>query len=477
MKELGSGIFIPDNVEAGVSSESESIGMYMPLDSYEDKLELLKRLDKRRGRLNSRKFVGLVGNKKGKAGYGVTMFTEANANLTVTLTRNGAGGKLSVSGSPMKLLTDQNVVNLPSDYVERSTDKLVGWYTAPMQLLADLVEDCLDVQFFTDEEAAKISAGDIPVWGIGYTFYQDMGERKTDKMAFLAFMATKVVTVEGAQRQLVSFLKVRGYSWDAKEDKRTEVVAGFRGKKRLTNMIASSGVLLVKSPSGVNKFSMLFYDKEEELKVKGSKESRALAATYNMEGMVRVDLMLYDPGIRQLLRTGDAPATLREVVDKFRSDEAKFALVSRVSDELGMHILTGGPTYKELASLIKTQNPKIFEEWEASTVVVQGRSLKSDFELGAGTNARRRVEKILKAKNASLLLPPVFYRARWNAIGEACTTVKEWEVLEAVQAGDADVRLLEDIYSKKRAQASNLMKVMRITGNPEPTKLMKKSLK
>lgn len=398
--------------------------------------------------------------------YEVTFYTPDGAALTVAL-QTYPGGKsfLGTRGSPTKLLTGQNLIDVKDiARIDSFASKLkCGRFEARsvigFLMIKNAVKLTLDEKLFTTEESTALKNLDVSVYSVGYATYLDFTKDRDTNFHLLTYLANAKVNVASDSFPLADFLGVTAREWRADVEKGvSETISGVGWRGRLT------GLLLQKKVNNVIAYSQMMYLKEEEIESKAMNSGRrnaeelaSLSLSDRSElknNLVRVDNIFYREYLKMWLtafgiKHDGRRITIRDIAPLFESPTLIRNMTHCMSNELGLRTLLMAPTMRKIEDLVvhpksplDAKGRAFVARWRESTNAEVEMSPKGsrrivwDSLFEAGDRNNRDLQKKLATDHfLDLRLPITFYRLLNEVRGEFFLTMRDREALADERIG------------------------------------------
>lgn len=355
--------------------------------------------------------------------YGVSLMTKDGASLHLQLSKYGNGScYLGTRGSPTKLLTGQNLVELRDhEEIERTMARIgctrfeamsiVGFMLA---FVAAKANGCI---LFTEEERKKIRDREIGVYSIGFATYMDFGVERDARLHWLAYLANSTVNMCGDTWSMGEFMGVQVEVWRTDLGTREK---GWNGR--------CTGVLLKRSDSRHTQYSQLIYLKEAEIEAKkhgsgsGNYDQIGKLTTVDRKSLgdrlVRIDNVFYRNYITAWLNAAGIQVgvagkpTIKECASLFDDTALVRRMCAAMSVELGIRTLVGAPSSREI-EIIKSRatglEAAILAKWSTTKVTVEQGRLEWELPYTKSTNDQEVVKTLNQKYYLDLSLPIDFY--------------------------------------------------------------------
>ena len=358
--------------------------------------------------------------------YSIVLMTKDRASLHLQLSRYGNGAcYLGTRGSPTKLLSGQNLVELRDhEEIDKTMTRLkctrfeamsIVGFTLAFESFRDNGE-----RLFTMEERVKIRARDIGVYSIGFATYLNFGERRDERLHWLAYLANSKINMEGDTWNLGEFLGVKVETWRTDGEGREK---GWSGR--------CTGVLIKKmnGDHGTSHCSQLLYLKEDEVEAKRGHSGKANYQQMEQlttverhdlgDHLVRVDNVFYRPYITMWLKANQTPVkdigkpTIKECSELFDDKELVSRMCKAMSVDLGIRTLVGAPTTNEIEGILQRsegREEEILRLWKQGCNLQAKKTLTWDLPYNTSSKSDQQIVKELNQRYyLNLSLPPAFY--------------------------------------------------------------------
>ena len=423
--------------------------------AYNDKIILMNRLvTKAGGVLSGRVFKSCKKNQTEDSNiHEYQFFTSKGASLTIALSRyQNTTHYFGTKGSPMKILTGQNVVEQAeekrvSDLAKELDDCTL--FEARSIFGFRMIEDCVRYELggeklFNKKELSDIDNRNISVFSVGFATYMKLGDRRDDMFHVLCCMARSEAEYAGTNIPLASYLGVTVECWPkaAKSDKQKHLFQSLLVQKKISGSLSFTQMMYLKD-----------YEIEHKRKKSGMENNylveERLTEEQRMElgKVVRIDNTFFKSYIKQWLGwLSKLPGyeSLKEVKHQkllmlkdcaplFDNPAMVLAMSKHMLQDLGIVTrLTRSPTIKRINAYMYSDHPdnpmsaehrELCAEWhKAGSADIKNNQLNlapdKDEETGddnpksfLGTSKRRRrlAEEILNLYDLDLKLPYSFY--------------------------------------------------------------------
>ena len=373
------------------------------------------------------------------------LYTKDSAAMRVTLfSYNSSRCFLGTQGSPVKILTGQNLEDVTCEensILKKIAQKIPGCsdFEAKSVLSFILLGNMVSKEmpkappFYSEEETSAIFNLNIGVYSITFATYRWFGETSAERdknIHFMAYLATRTVTLDENDFPLVAYFKSKAEAW---RNMPVEAIdEEYVGK--------NTGLLLYRLRGTGYLYKQMYYLKDYEINAKShsgasnrevwgemSEEEQGVA-----KRKVRVDNTFYKEYIREWLRqlTGVEPSvklTVKEVSKLFNNPEYIKAMARAITDELGIRTILLGATPNEIRGLLEspdsplsTIEKSVLEKWVhltvSTSVSAKGNSSKLSWQnLTLDDSVAYKLNHKLRAlHNLDISLPFAFYLSLHN---------------------------------------------------------------
>lgn len=447
-------VLIHDEANSSVEGETEIHRQLEITESeYNRKIEIFRKLVKI-GK-TSGGFCKVIEIPAKETKYEATFFTTDGAALTVAL-QTYPGGKcfLGTRGSPTKLLTGQNLVDVKDiARIDAFAKKLkCGRFEARsiigFLMIKNTVKATLGETLFTSEESSMLRNLDVSVYSVGYATYLDFGHNRDEKFHLLTYLATARVNVAGDTFPIADFLGVGSTEWRCDTEQGLPESPGVGWRGRLT------GLLLKKKVNNVIAYQQMLYLKEEEVESKANTSGRrnkeemsALSAVDRNElknNLVRLDNIFFREYLKMWLTAfgisyDSRRITIRDIAPLFEDPSLIRKMTQCMSNELGLRTLLLAPTMEKIEALVIHERSPLedaqkvtLEHWmknsDASVETSPKGSKRIVWDLGLDTDDHRNrplLKTLVNDHYLDLRLPVTFYGLLNEVRGEFYLTMRD----------------------------------------------------
>ena len=349
-------------------------------EQYSKKIKKLKEIIRKstKGKLkNNRIFTYCKEGEPKLDRYDCAFYTDKKAVLKISVRKyNGDKFYLGTQGSPVKILTGQNVVEHSEELRVTALAKtlkctkfearsIFGFY-----MLRDCVQEELGEPLFTEEEETDINNRNISVYSIGFATYMDLGEDRDQKFHTLCAMAGYASYYKETNVPLAAHLGVS--------------VKCFPEHGSHPTKHQYQSLLIQKKIGGSLSVTQMMYLKDLEVLQKddhsGKENSRVIQEVLTpqqkreLRTMVRIDNVFFRSYIRQWLRwlskiegyedievppDDRAFLSLAEVAPLFDNTQLVLDMSRLMLNELNLiPRITCSPTLRRINALIYSVNTK-----------------------------------------------------------------------------------------------------------------------
>jgi hypothetical protein len=462
------------NGSVGMSEDAE-VYKQLPIVKWSHKKRMLEEVVNK-GKFEGKTFVSArVKGEVTERQMNIILMTKDGAALRLSLTKyHGGKAYLGTSGSPVKILTGQNVVEVSeSRKIEKLARKLdcslfESTSLLGFMLLRKFIREVLGEQFFTDREMQDIRDRKISVMSVGYAIYLEFGDQRDSHLDMLGTLAEATVVFYGRNVPLVEFMGMTAKAWTGPEDEDwIGPKTGVMFQKKLKNQIA---------------FKQLFYLKEAEVKDKQKSSGRNNNETVeflvgeNKEAfhntLVRVDNTFGTVGIKEWMyatkareRNDIGGIPLWEAAKLFAEPTTRQSMINYMGVELGIRTLLMAPSEDKIKKLIESDNSPLQENerewleiWRATMPTYEKKGNKSRIVykslLGDSKLAAKLALKLWDEYYLDVRLPYIFYAYLTEVKGNMFLTMEDRLAISHYARGYDGSNSLAD-------QAPRIKKLMR----------------
>lgn len=409
------------------------------------------------GKLNGG-FVSCTLEKKKERESTYKMWTEAGAALTIQLSAyNGNKFYLGTRGSPTRLLTGQNVIEMRDlERVRKVTEKLKCTEFEARTVLAfsmvkKTVQMSLKEEMFVHNEWQDIKACRLNVATVGFATYWDFGNKRDEILHLLGYLGSYQVNTSGDSFSLLRLIGSLGCkTW------RKVVDAGYQGPNQ--------GVSITKYNrdfDGSRMFYQMMYLKDEEIASKKNVHNErivadmaeAVAAAFR-ERFVRVDNVFFKEYLMQWVKTFrervGLPALtgtnllLRDVAHIMDNKQLVWEMCIHGANETGMRLLLQAPTMTQMNNLnLSKEKEELVEIWKQKCrahveQTRNGKVLRWPDVLGSDKNRRELAKELYNEHFLDLRVSYDFYVHLNEARAQYFMTPEERLALSHEMQGESD---------------------------------------
>ena len=435
-------------------------------ENFELKFSLLKKLIKNFRKEMSDTFSSVVqvSPEHQELKLEITAYTKEGSSLGLSLSRYGNSYYIGTRGSPTKVLSGQNLVEITEvKSVDRLANKLgISKFEARsiigFVLMKKLVRDVLgdEVCLFTKEEISSLKKAEIGVYSVGYARYVDFGPERDYILHLLGYLGEASIEVEGDRFRLTDFLGIKVKSWRPEE-----------GDDWQSSI---NGVLFQKKKNNAVTCQQLFYLKKDEVEAKQKSSGRKNLETMEAlnkddrdqleNNLVRVDNVFFRGAMIDWVRWSTGKElTMDRILAKdvallFETKEILDTMIASTTTELGLRTLMMSPTLERIDYLIdnETEGLSIQErsrlsEWRIKKVEIDihpvtkakrvSRSSFIDREQDYDRELDRQLfDKMIQKEFLDLNFPYSFYIHLNSSRKNFFSTVEEQDLLTLHKMGN-----------------------------------------
>ena len=387
------------------------------------------------------------------------LYTKDGARLTVSLSKYGPKSYLGTRGSPVKILTGQNVVELQeTEKVERLASKLkCSLFEARtilgFVLLKNTVKKELEIELFTKDEVSLIKDRELSVYSVGFANYIDLGMRRDQYMELLGFIVGSNVSINSTQFPFMAFLgSVRA------EIIRADSASRFKNEVVLGPI---QTIILKKFENNALSFTQTLYDKGEEIRAKKNEKNmeQVLALPPSQQqaidsNLIRVDNVFYKSYLKTWLFAYDKikrekNIMLRDVAPLFSSQETLKSMIAMATYKLGIPLILLAPSVagiEKIRAEAKGLESKILEEWIRLIPRGAGRVIQFQVsELKGKSESRARAIDSIRSKYwLDLNYPYMMYHNLSRIRAEFYHTAEDNRIMNEQYGLDRDTKSVTD---------------------------------
>lgn len=333
------------------------------------------------------------------------LLTKDGAGLTVNLIAYGGGKKkryyFGTRGSPTKLLSGQNLVELHEDKLidkimrKLSCSQFEARSLCGFWMFQSGVKDQFGIPFFNEEETLRIWNREVSVYSVGYASYENYGEKRDAIYDLLVNSCSYTVVVGGRQVKLSEFMNISSqtYATPSKRENRTS---------RLT------GITMKRLSSGSPVFSQTIYLKGEEVDAKkdtyagkGNDVQMNALSVEDKEALqdthVRVDNVFYQRYLKQWVQAAfpkdkshenivdelmvdedpedSSRIMLKEIAPLFDDESNIKTMIGAMKNEIGLRTFLMAPTKRQISEMINgnrlcERTRHLLASWAAMKVTI-----------------------------------------------------------------------------------------------------------
>lgn len=306
-------------------------------------------------------------------------FTKDGSSLGLCLSRYGNTFFFGTRGSPTKVLSGQNLVEIKEVKAVDQLAKKLGVTKFEARsligflMLKVLVRDVLgpEAKLFNEQEAKRLRKAEIGVYSVGYARYVDFGANRDQILSFLGYCGLASITLDRVTIKLVEMLGVSSNTWEINPEEDLKFRSSLRGTKtkwfgRLT------GILFQKKTNNVISCQQMLYLKADEVEAKkktsGKKNSETMRGLDNTDldklgnTLVRVDNVFYRESMAHWVKwaTGKTlnsrSLLAKDVAVLFEGSVNLNTMIAATTTELGLRTLLMAPTLERIDALIDRPN-------------------------------------------------------------------------------------------------------------------------
>lgn len=404
-------------------------------------------------------------------------------------------------GSPMKLLTGQNLVAQDEDRITALAAKInCSLFEARsvygFMLIKNVARDNLGVKnFYSEGEVAALRALDISVYSVGYATYVDFGPNRDEDFHLLVYLMTATINVEGDRFPLAQYMSVVSDNW-----RDAEVAEGWQGR--------NTALLLQKKVNNGTACQQLIYLKEEEVAAKAMTSGKKNHAVLNSlapkvraeltTNLVRVDNTFYKDYLKSWLKAFDIypgvnRITIRDVAPLFNDPVKVTKMTQKMSQDLGVRTFLFSPTLEKIDALanhpdspLTPYQKELMQEWMGRPATVESRGKKGkrivwEETLDSSNHKERDAAAVLiRDYYLDLRYPITFYNFLNEVRGEYFLSMRDREALAHERNNNylgtgslvhETPRIKAEVREKITTSIRNLKKSL-VLGDPESKKVL-----